>query len=409
MKNVVLLTIDALRKDALGCYAKTDNLSPFIDSLEEKCVRFNNAHSTGPYTEAAFPALLSSSFYLEYGRQKRLSEKRLLISEVLKRSGITTAAFHSNPFISGYFGWNRGWDVFYDSLTDEVDERMPYIKASEINKKVSKWLASHLGKTNGRPFFLWVHYMDVHEPYVPERKYLDLVDPGMHLSLDDMMKLFSEVVVKRSVSDAHAVATLRKLYQAHVREVDESVKELFLMLSERDILKDTKLIITSDHGDEFGEHGGLSHDGKMYCELVNVPMIIWEPDRNGLMECDHLVSTLDIAPTIVHWFDLEPVAQFEGFSLFPTEDYHAEGVFGEAVDKRGRHEKGDEKEIHYYREGNLKVIYSERNDCWELYDLVSDPRETENLVDTSPKAEQMKDKIRPRVRRNERKLQRDDN
>ena len=127
------------------------------------------------------------------------------------------------------------------------------------------------------------------------------------------------------------------------------------------------------------------------------------------MECDYLVSTLDIAPTIVHWFGLEPVAQFEGFSLFPMEAYPAKGVLGEAVDKRGRHEKGDEKEIHYYREGNLKVIYSERNDSWELYHLASDPRETENLVDRSPMAEQMKDKLRSRVRRNERRLQRDNN
>jgi len=111
MKYVILLTIDTLRWDALGCYGG-GNLTPFIDSIQDHCIRFNQAHSSGPYTQAAFPGILTSSYYLEYGRQKMLSEERVLISEVLNKSGIVSAGFHSNPYISGYFGWNRGWDVF---------------------------------------------------------------------------------------------------------------------------------------------------------------------------------------------------------------------------------------------------------------------------------------------------------
>ena len=133
MKNVILLTIDTLRKDVLGCYGNRSELSPFIDSIQNRCIRFTKAHSPGPYTQAAFPGILTSSYYLEYGRQKMLSEKRVLISEVLRKAGIATAGFHSNPYLSEYFGWNRGWDVFYDSMEDEVDDRVPYIKAGEIN------------------------------------------------------------------------------------------------------------------------------------------------------------------------------------------------------------------------------------------------------------------------------------
>jgi len=82
----------------------------------------------GPYTQASFPGILTSFYYLEYGREKKLSPKKTLISEVLKRSGITTAGFHSNPYVSDYFGWNRGWDVFYDSMEAEVSQEVPYIK-----------------------------------------------------------------------------------------------------------------------------------------------------------------------------------------------------------------------------------------------------------------------------------------
>jgi len=134
-KNVILLTIDTLRRDAVGCYGKS-KLTPYIDSLQKNSTVFNQAYSTGPYTQASFPAILTSSYYLEYRRQKGLSSKRTLISEVLQEKGVTTAAFHSNPYISDFFGWNRGWDKFYDSMEDEVDDKVPYIKAPQINEKV---------------------------------------------------------------------------------------------------------------------------------------------------------------------------------------------------------------------------------------------------------------------------------
>jgi len=400
MKNVILLTIDTLRKDALGCYGNEKRLTPFIDSLQGHCLSFTEAHSPGPYTQAAFPGILTSSYYLEYGRQKMLSEKRTVISEVLQRAGIATAAFHSNPYLSEYFGWNRGWDVFYDSMEDEVDDAVPYIKAAGINKKVSAWLSSHTGGApEYGPFFLWVHYMDVHEPYVPERRYIDLVDPSIQLNEQEMFGLFTDVLLKRDVGDREVVETLKKLYCAHVREIDDGVREFFGILEKCNLLKDSLIIITSDHGDEFGEHGGLSHDGKMYEELVNVPLLIYEPARENTEVSDLLVSTLDIPPTIAYLFGLNPVDAFEGRTLLPLQDYPIKGAFGEAVDKHGSKEKGEEKEVHYYCEGDLKIIYCETDDSWELYDLRADPGELDNIIETSSFAEAMKKKIKPRIRR----------
>lgn len=398
MKNVVLLTIDTLRRDVLGCYGG-GTLTPFIDSVQGRCIRFNKAHSAGPYTQAAFPGILTSSYYLEYGRQKGLSNRRTLVSEVLKKAGVTTAAFHSNPYISGYFGWNRGWDVFYDSMEDDVTDTIPYIKADKINRKADTWLSSHVGDGIRKPFFLWLHYMDVHEPYVPERKYIDLVDPSIRMTEDEMFRLFKEVLLKRDASDRGIVETLKKLYLAHVREIDDAVRDLFGILEKWKVLKDSWVILTTDHGDEFGEHGGLSHDGKMYSELVHIPLILHDPGREKGEVCETLVSTLDVSPTIVYLFGLPPVKGFEGDSLLPLQDYPEKGVFGEAVDKHGSHEKGEEKETHYYREGDFKIIYRERNDSWELYDLENDPKELTNLIESSLMAEAMKEKIRPRVKR----------
>lgn len=398
MKNVILLTIDTLRRDVIGCYGGKGGLTPFIDSIQDRCIRFNNALSTGPYTQAAFPGILTSSYYLEYGPKipRNLPKERVLISEVLNKHGILTAGFHSNAYLCSFFGWNRGWDTYYDSMDVEVTDEVPYIKASVLNAKVAAWLSKQKGD---KPFLLWLHYMDVHEPYVPERKYVDAVDPSIDLTDDKMFALFKDVVLKRDVSDKKTVELLKKLYLAHLREIDEATKEFFGILEKMGLLEDSVIIITADHGDEFGEHGGLSHDGKMYSELLNVPLIIFDPSLTKGQVSETLVSNIDVPPTIAHLFGLEPVKTFAGHSLLPIEDYPVKGIYGEAKEKRGAHEKEDAKALYYYREDNLKIIYHEENDFWEVYDLKEDPGELKNIVDTSPKTEELKKKLQPRIGR----------
>jgi arylsulfatase A-like enzyme len=400
MKNVILLTIDALRKDVLGCYGSQGGLTPFIDSLQDKCLKFTRAQASGPYTQASFTGLLTSSYYLEYGKPKGLSPNRTLISEPLKRAGIATAAFHSNPYLCDYLGWNRGWDVFYDSMEEEVDERIPYIKGDVINSKVDKWLSSYTRVGEYKPFCLWLHYMDIHEPYVPERKYIDMVDPSITISQDEMFRLFTEVLLRRDVSDWGKVKLLKKLYDIHVREVDGYIKEFFAILEKFDLLPNSVIIMTSDHGDEFGEHGGLSHDDKMYSELIDMPLLIYDLSQDEGGVCDALVSNVDIPPTIIYLFGLDPVESFEGHSLLPLGGYPEKGCFGEAMDQRSQRGGDMEKDSYFYREQDLKVIYRANLDSWEMYDLKADPKELNNIIiGTSPEAEELKIKLKPRVRR----------
>lgn len=397
MKNVILLTIDALRKDVLGCYGSKSELTPFSDSLQGECIKFTKGQTIGPYTQASFPGILTSSYYLEYGKPRGLSPNRTLISEPLKAAGVVTAAFHSNPYISDFLGWNRGWDVFYDSMEEEVDSKIPYIRGDAINGKVTEWLSSYSRGGKYKPFFLWLHYMDIHEPYVPERKYVEMVNLSVTISQGEMHSLFKNTLLKRDVSNPGEVELLKKLYDTHVREVDTYVQELFSILEKLGILQDSIVIITSDHGDEFGEHGGLSHDDKMYSELIDMPLLIYGTDRSGV--CDTLVSNVDIPPTIIHLFGLEPVGNFVGNSLLPLEDYPERGVFGEAIDQRSQKGGDIEKDVYFYREKELKVIYRANLDTWEMYDLKEDPKELNNIIDTSPAAEDLKKKLKPKVRR----------
>jgi len=395
MKNVILLTIDALRKDSLGCYGGA-GLSPFLDSIQERCFRFNNDYSGGPYTQAGFPPILSSSYYLDFGRIKgKCPPGRVLIPQVIKKHGIDSAAFHSNAYLAAFFGWNRGWDVYFDSMDMQVTEKRPYIPAWDINKKALEWLQRRRGN---EPFFLWVHYMDTHEPYIAEEKYLQKVDPNLRISQDEQFGLFKDVILKRDLSSKDAVETLRKLYLAKVAEVDAAAEELFGFFRETGHENDV-IIITSDHGEEFNDHGGLSHDGKMFDELVNVPLIIYDPCLEKGVVSNAIASNLDIPPTITYLFGVDPDGSWQGESLLPLEEYSRKGAFAESIDKQGAHEKGNEPEVHMYREGNLKIIYREGDDEWQLYDLENDPKEQEDIFGKYTTSEYLMRRVIPRVGR----------
>jgi len=400
MKHVVLLTIDTLRRDTLTQFGCRLPLTPFLDSLIPDSTVFAGAHSVAPYTQASFPGILTSSYIFDTPRAPKLSEKRVLVSEALKRiageADITTAAFHSNPYLSDFFGWNRGWDMFYDSMEEDVEDMSPYISGAAIDEKVDNWLQTI---DKGRPIFLWVHYMDVHEPYVPDRQYIDRVDGSITLSREQMFALFKDVLLPRDASNPETVQLLRKLYQAHVCEVDDYSRRLFDILDKHGILSDAAVIITTDHGDEFGEHGSLSHDGKMYSELVHVPQLIVNPPEAKGVVCEQLVSGVDIAPTILQMFGLESDPAFQGSPLYPLSEYHEAGVYGEAIGKRAHKIKDTDMPAYYYREGKWKIMYRQEEDSWELYNLDADPREQVNRIETAAEAETIKRKLKPRIDR----------
>jgi len=397
MKNVILLTIDTLRKDVLGCYGSKHGLTPNIDRIAQKSIVYTNHMSAGPYTQASFPAILTSTYFLEFGVPKKLSDKRTLISEAVKSGGFTTAAFHSNPYLSGYFGWNRGWDKFYDSMQDEVSPLVPYIKGDVVNQKAADWLEGYAGSEGYKPFFLWLHYMDVHEPYVPQRKYIDRVDSSIDLTTEQMMDLFKTVLLPRDISNPEKVELLKKLYQAHIAEVDDYVGQFFAMLEQIGLLNDTFVIITTDHGDEFGEHDGLSHDGKFYSELINVPLMIYDSQRQSSQIIDSVVSGVDIAPTICGVFDAPVPQEWHGQSLLPAEKYVSQGAFGEAVGKLTHKIRPTDRPVHFYQEDSLRISHRIEGDVWQMHDLQADPHERNNVVDTHPKADVMKQKLRQRI------------
>lgn len=398
MRNVILFTVDTLRRDVFGLYGNNEGLTPFVDSLRDKMLIFDNCYAVGPYTQASFPGILTSGYYFDLTRdpQPVLSPKRKMISEALKMKKIQTAGYHSNPYMSDFFGWKRGWNRFYDGLAGDVDVKYPYMRAYVINEKVKAFFDEYIGDGDYEPFFLWMHYMDVHEPYIPDREDREVVCPELaDLSSDEMYQMYKDIVIPRDVSNPENVAKLQKLYKAHVYEVDRNIKALFQLLEDYEILDDTVVILTSDHGDEFNDHGGLSHDGKFYEELVHIPFMVFHNDRTKEQRVSAVISNADIPPTILKHFGHGPEPKFKGQPLFPLEEYVSRGAYGEAIGKVHHQVLPTDKPAYYFTDGKYKIMYYEEGERYYLYDLENDPREQNNIYASSPLAGHYRDLLMP--------------
>ena len=418
--NVILITIDCLRADHIGCLGYTKNATPNIDRLAEKGVVFSTAISNGAYTAPSFPAILTSTYALMYPRFKEnnlfLSDERTSIAEVLKQHGYYTAAFHDNPHLASYFGYDRGFDIFEDHiktskrhrsasiLKQKVEKKyavegrfyrilrnvdffldtirklkiylgtdVPYRRAEIINQEAISWVSKNL-----RPFFLWIHYMDVHYPYLPPQSFLD------HIHAVRLANKLVKHMEKLSFEDVEA---LIDLYDREVKYVDSELGLFLGKLEDLGIsLNDTFFMVTSDHGDEFMEHGGIGHgpvglEPKLYDEIIHVPLVVTGPELPH-RKVDDQVELLDLAPTILDLVGLEDIDAFLGNSIarlaLLSESQKEKGVISEYQYKEMRG--------YSYRTKNWKYILTlnggDRSE--ELYNLQEDPIEQRNLSDQMP-------------------------
>ena len=157
-------------KMSSGCTVITKGLTPFMDSLKENSMVFSKCQSAGPYTQASFPAILCSGYYLDYGKPEGLAPDAHWSRKSCRRPAFTPqASIPTLIAVNARLGPRAGILSTTPWMTTSMTSVYPYIRGDAINTKVTDWLSSHTGKKDYAPFFLWLHYMDVHEPYMPER------------------------------------------------------------------------------------------------------------------------------------------------------------------------------------------------------------------------------------------------
>ncbi|MFD1633370.1 sulfatase [Haloplanus ruber] len=310
--HVILLSADALRADHLSCYGYHRDTSPILDELATESIRFTNAYSASSHTREAVPALLTGEYPdTAVGDDFRLATET--VASTLSSAGYATAGFHSNPFISRAYGFDRGFDTFDDDMhfgsnkllalaqraLDKLRNRH-YARATEINERSLDWLDSR----GDEPLFLWNHYLDTHGPYEPPSEY------ATEYRASTVSDREAQSLYRRAIRDPESIsederALLIDLYDAEIRYNDAKLGEMLTALRDRGLLERSLLVFTSDHGDAFGEHGYYEHPRYLHEEITRVPLLVRPPGGVDGETVSTPVSTLDIAATIRAGLDRE--------------------------------------------------------------------------------------------------------
>ncbi len=358
--NVILVSIDTLRPDHLGCYGYEVPTSPSVDRFCDDAVVFRQAIAQAPSTLHSHASMLSSLLphhhQATWGGKTRLPEKALTLAEILQSAGYATAAFAGGGQMDRVFGLDQGFDV-YDQPGQEH-----FLGTAQ---RGIEWLDG----VSDRPFFLFLHSYEVHHPYTPDAEHLALLEGGYDGELPNEISidLLREINRQELEIDAQDLAHIERTYDAEIRSMDDGFGFLIAALQERGLYESTLIVFTSDHGEEFGEHGVVGwHSHTLYDELLRVPLVIKLADAaHAGVEVAQQVRSIDIAPTILAAVGLAVPEEFEGTDLARLVDENREPGFI-AISRMDRPPGRD--------------ISSIRTEEWKLYrtalfNLADDPEE----------------------------------
>lgn len=308
--NVVLVSIDTLRADHLGCYGYAPPTSPAIDVFSASAVTFTQAIAQAPSTLHSHASMLTSLLpqhhRASWGARTPLPAEALTLAEVLHAAGYATAAFTGGGQMDRLFGLDQGFDSY-----DQPDSAT----FAATVEAATPWLRRHAAER----FFLFLHSYEPHHPYRPQARFLEAVgdDYGGSLpdaiSLDLLRQINSGQVTIDEADLQHIVAA----YDAEIRSVDEGFGALVQTLRDLELWERTMVIFTSDHGEEFGERDKVGwHSHSLYDELLRVPLLIKFP-RDTFMgtRVDRQVRSLDIPPTVLGTLGIRAPSQFAGIDL----------------------------------------------------------------------------------------------
>jgi arylsulfatase A-like enzyme len=362
--NVVLISIDSLVRDRLGVYghrplfAPELEVSPNLDALAEEGVVFEDAHTTSSWTLPSHMALLtgmSDSGHEVTVDKFFLDPLRRGLAQEFQRAGATTAGFYSGPYLDPVFGFGRGFDVYESGMMSEAELKQKVDFYLEQKKRAGQPVTaqdaiavrdrlSHVDITSPRvnrkaldfldgvgdePFFLFLHYFDAHYDYMPnqlEPGLGDRFDPdyrgersGMNWMFDPSVREVNErgKTVGRLIGERDLQHVLA-LYDAEIHYVDRHIGEVLRKLRQRGLWENTIVCVTSDHGDEFFEHGSIGHRSTLFPEQTEMALVLRVPEEvpPGRRVPD-LVRSYDVAPTLLDYCGLAPLAESEGESLRP--------------------------------------------------------------------------------------------
>jgi choline-sulfatase len=371
-RNVVVLLIDTLRASKLQAYyPQTRVKTPTVDAFAAAGTLFERSQAPENWTKPSVASVLTSLHPATHKTKQdasKLPKSALMLSEVYQKAGFKTASFIANGYVSNAFGFDQGWDHYTNYIREARNTN-----ASNVFGEAEGWIEKN---KDGR-FFVYIQTIDPHVPYDPPAKFLEMYDPKpysgqvqnrrTHLMLDDAKKNPNKYAfTKRDKEHIEA------LHDGEISYHDEYFGKFLAKLSEFGLDENTIIVVTSDHGEEFQEHGSWGHGHSVYQELLGVPLMFrWPGVIPGNTRIGPAVSTIDIGPTVLEATGVPIPDKFEGRSLlgfmrgdWPPGPYVA---FSDFLEHRRVIRGGDWKMI---IRGNLsQVMFDLGNDYWEQTEL----------------------------------------
>lgn len=383
--SVILVVLDTLRADHLGHYGYAKPTSPGLDRLAAESVVFDRCLAASSWTQPSTVSLLSGLYPARHGAHAyaEVDAGVEFLSERLQDEGYATAGFSANPNASPMFRMDQGYDHFYFGGNEQAKD---YEDVSVLLDGARQWLAGR----SGQPFFLYLHVMNVHGPYVAPAEYRErfLEEPWQPFEFQN--DLWTDIVRsgkferRAEVTDAH-LADLRARYDGAIAYTDQKLCEFLDELRGEGVLDRSLLVVTSDHGEEMFERGGFGHGRTLNAEMLNVPLLWRMPGGGTGRRVDGPVSLVDLPASVLDQVGLlgeETAGTYgDGRSFLPL-------LRGEPWDESRpllSEVRRDTARVLCLQKWPMKMIHVEldyqgREDVTEVYQLADDPDEHSDLA-----------------------------
>ncbi len=404
--NVILITLDTTRADHLTAYGYSRDTSPFLAKLASEGALFENAFTVSSWTLPSHSSIFTGKLPSVHGATYQhlwLDSSEECLAEILKHKGYQTAAFVSGPFLLAVFNVTQGFE-YYDDQLDPLSgiQRLMLVKvirrfykkplwwvdgqrnAAEVNHQVLKWLEHD---SDPKPFFLFINYFDPHDPYLPPPEYKKKFLNSPSRMNGRIEGIYSDRDTgERIDSDGKALGNedydaLKALYDGEIRFMDDQLSKLFEYLQKNDLLSNTVVIITADHGESIGEHKLLDHGHALYEEQIKVPLIMIGPGIPKGKKISGLIRNIDILPSLMEYLKFPNLTGLQGKSFLAslTGAQHDDRIYvGEIFQDPNTRIRRFQRDLKARRDTGTKLLWSSNNHH-EFYDLLSDPAENANL------------------------------
>lgn len=409
--NIILIAVDTLRADYLRAYNPDAAANtPNIDALRADSVLYDNAFAQSSWTKASFATIFTGMYpeaHTAVQKDSVLPDDVTTFSEVLREAGYFTQGYANNPNIADTYNYGQGFVeyeylrpqylfgagqsaekmVLYKTLRQvyqmlvgkltggRINVRDFYQPAEDVTSRAVDWLDSE-ARPSDAPFLLFLHYMDPHDPY------MDHTDPGVG---------YARVRLGTDLDPAKYRELFQRVYNGEIEHFDASLGNLVQELKDRGFYDNSVIVFTSDHGEEFCEHGGWWHGLTLYDEQIGIPLMIKLPGNQLAGETNaHMTRHVDLAPTLLQFAGLPPAPAMQGKSLFLADNLSAGNADGRItyshLDFEGivlQAARTMDAKLIKANEGNKRGLLPV-----ELYDVATDPGETNNLAGQNPTLEE---------------------